>query len=63
MSGRTPPGPAPRPFRFALQRWNLPPDRWRGRVLADEAMGSSCVQFTDQLMPQWEGPRPRPSRR
>jgi len=42
------------PFRFALQFWNLPADRWIEDVRAYEEMGFSCIQFTDHLMPQWE---------
>jgi probable F420-dependent oxidoreductase len=42
-------------FRFGLHFWQLPLDDWRARVRRYEALGFSCVTFTDHVVvPQWE---------
>jgi probable F420-dependent oxidoreductase len=44
----------PRPFRFGLQCFNLPPARWAEEMREVEALGYSCVYFPDHFGPQWD---------
>ncbi|MGH9091184.1 MAG: LLM class flavin-dependent oxidoreductase [Acidimicrobiales bacterium] len=47
--------PGPRPFRFGLHLWELPPGDWRERARRYEALGFSTVTLTDHVVvPQWE---------
>ena len=44
----------PRPFRFGLQCFNLPPDRWAQDMREVEALGFSSVYFPDHFGAQWD---------
>jgi probable F420-dependent oxidoreductase len=44
----------PRPFRFGLQCFNLPPARWAEDMREVEALGYSSVYFPDHFGAQWD---------
>ncbi|HKU40328.1 MAG TPA: TIGR03621 family F420-dependent LLM class oxidoreductase [Polyangiales bacterium] len=44
----------PRPFRFGIQAFNLPPARWSDELREIEALGYSSVYFPDHFGPQWD---------
>lgn len=44
----------PRPFRFGLQVFNLPPERWAQDMREVESLGYSSVYFPDHFGAQWD---------
>src|SRR5262245_27691503 len=44
----------PRPFRFGLQCFNLPPERWAQEMREIETLGFSSVYFPDHFGVQWD---------
>jgi probable F420-dependent oxidoreductase len=44
----------PRPFRFGIQCFNLPPARWADELREIEALGYASVYFPDHFGTQWD---------